>query len=117
MLRGVLRTMGRGRVAFWCPGCTELHQVAVGGAGPCWGFNGDYDRPTFEPSVLVRGHRLERDAAGKWTGEWLRDDAGSLVPQVCHSFVRNGRIQFLGDCTHALAGQAVDLQPPPGDEP
>jgi hypothetical protein len=28
---------------------------------------------------------------------------------VCHSFVTDGRIQFLGDCTHALAGQTVDL--------
>jgi len=28
---------------------------------------------------------------------------------VCHSFVTDGRIQFLGDCTHTLAGQTVDL--------
>jgi hypothetical protein len=25
--------------------------------------------------------------------------------------VTDGRIQFLGDCTHALAGQTVDLLP------
>ena len=24
-------------------------------------------------------------------------------------FVTDGKIQFLGDCTHALAGQTVDL--------
>ena len=29
--------------------------------------------------------------------------------KVCHSFIRDGRIQFLGDCTHHLAGQTVDL--------
>ena len=28
---------------------------------------------------------------------------------ACHTFVTDGRIQFLGDCTHALAGQTVDL--------
>jgi len=28
---------------------------------------------------------------------------------ICHSFIRDGKIQFLGDCTHALAGQTVDL--------
>lgn len=28
---------------------------------------------------------------------------------VCHSFVTAGRIEFLPDCTHALAGQTVDL--------
>jgi hypothetical protein len=30
-------------------------------------------------------------------------------PVVCHSFVTDGRIQFLEDCTHELAGQTVDL--------
>jgi hypothetical protein len=29
--------------------------------------------------------------------------------RVCHSFVTDGRIQFLSDCTHELAGQTVDL--------
>jgi hypothetical protein len=28
---------------------------------------------------------------------------------VCHSFVTDGRIQFLTDCTHAFAGRTVDL--------
>ncbi len=29
--------------------------------------------------------------------------------EVCHSFVTDGQIQFLGDCTHKLAGQTVPL--------
>ena len=29
----------------------------------------------------------------------------------CHSFVTDGRIQFLSDSTHVLAGQTVDLPP------
>jgi hypothetical protein len=36
-----------------------------------------------------------------------------MVDRVCHSFVVDGRIQFLGDCTHHLAGQTVDLPPWP----
>lgn len=28
---------------------------------------------------------------------------------ICHSYVRNGQMQFLGDCDHALAGQTVDI--------
>jgi hypothetical protein len=28
---------------------------------------------------------------------------------VCHSYIRNGRIEFLPDCTHARAGQTVDI--------
>lgn len=30
-------------------------------------------------------------------------------PMICHSFVIDGRIQFLGNCMHKLAGQTVDL--------
>lgn len=31
----------------------------------------------------------------------------------CHSFLRAGRWQFLGDSAHALAGQTVDMVPLP----
>lgn len=58
-----------------------------------WGFNGDYDCPTFTPSLNTW-----------WGGE------GSGIPlHRCHSFITDGKIQFLGDCTHELVGQTVDL--------
>jgi hypothetical protein len=111
--RGVLRIAEGGRLLFMCPGCKEMHQVMVGdGPGPRWGFNGDYDQPTFTPSVHVAGHKVIRDSDGSWTGEWERDSAGNPVPSVCHSFVRDGQIQFLGDCTHDLTGKTVPLEPP-----
>ncbi|BAS10570.1 hypothetical protein AHiyo4_39920 [Arthrobacter sp. Hiyo4] len=31
----------------------------------------------------------------------------------CHSFVRNGHIEFLSDSTHELAGQTMALPPLP----
>lgn len=80
-----------------------------------WGFNGDLDRPTFSPSILMRaGHycktppvpgRCACDFQERFPGE----DPWEWPCQICHSFVRDGRIQFLPDCTHALAGQTVDL--------
>ncbi len=81
--------------AFNCPGCAQydepgsrLHRAHTFRDGPDgWTYNGDGDRPTVSPSILVTGHDEKR----------------------CHSFVREGRIEFLGDCTHALAGQTVDL--------
>ncbi len=86
---------GRRGVAFNCPGCSEYHmaQIAAPAGSPVWGFNGDYVRPTLSPSLLVRSTY----AAG--------------APRVCHSFIRDGRIEFLADCTHTLAGQTVDLPP------
>ena len=80
-----------------CPGCGDHHLFSTEHAnsvGARWSFNGDSERPTFSPSMLVRSE--------VWDGNATRKD-------VCHSFVRDGRIQFLGDCTHELAGKTVPL--------
>ncbi len=114
LLSPVLADYGPGMVAFWCPGCNSNHPIRVGpeGHGAAWGYNGNPERPTFTPSVLVRsGHY----AMGGTPGEcWCDFEArfnrkADFECTVCHSFVTDGRIQFLGDCTHALAGQTVDL--------
>ncbi|MGR3463608.1 DUF6527 family protein [Limimaricola sp.] len=102
-----LRGLQGGRVGFMCPGCGTMHQVRVDGEGrPHWDWNGDADAPTFSPSVLVQGTAWPTD------DEHQRIMAGETIelpPARCHSFVRDGRIQFLNDCTHALAGRTVDL--------
>lgn len=110
-----LRSIGGGGLAFWCQGCREAHVVWVGeGPGPRWSWNGDAEKPVFGPSVLVRGMQTVRDERGRWTGEWVRDANGEPLPRVCHTFVgcngaEPGQIVFLGDCTHALAGQTLPL--------
>lgn len=45
------------------------------------------DKPTFSPSM------------GCNMGTELQ----------CHSFVRDGRIEYLSDCRHELAGQTIDM--------
>ena len=81
---------------FTCPGCKEDHTIPT--VGPrAWGFNGSNSRPTFTPSILVKGVK------NAWGPDF------DPTPTVCHSFVTDGRIQFLGDCTHDLKGQNVDL--------
>ena len=71
---------------FWCPGCDEPHGPRIEGGSP-WTWDGNREQPTLSPSILVTDH------------------AGSR----CHSFLRAGRLEFLSDCTHAMAGQTVDL--------
>ena len=116
-LSAKLRSVEGGKVAYWCPGCDSMHALGVGqGDGPRWSFDGDVDRPTFAPSVHVKtGHYVGN---GKPGGCWCdyEDRLGkpSRVDRlcncsVCHSFVKAGRIEFLADCTHHLAGQTVDL--------
>lgn len=94
-LSPILRLAVGNRLHFWCPGCNGVHGIAFGeGTGPRWGWNGNAEKPTFTPSILVR---------------YSGDDDGKPVEEVCHSFVTDGLIQFLGDCTHALAGQTVPI--------
>lgn len=99
-------------VAFRCPGCGDTHVVRVKpGAGACWGYNGNPDAPTFTPSLLVRsGHHVPgHEGESCWCTWEDRDEFPELKCYICHSHVTDGRIQFLGDCTHELAGQTVPL--------
>jgi Family of unknown function (DUF6527) len=111
-----LESLSGGRVMFECPGCNELHQVVVerpeGQSGPLWGDNGNPDAPTFTPSILVKSGHYCQGQEGKDCWCAYEQRLGKPAPFkcfVCHSFVTNGKIQFLTDCTHALAGQTVDL--------
>lgn len=85
---------GRPAVMFKCPGCKYPHLLHVdSGPSPAWTWNGSLTRPTLTPSIL----------------------GDSLPRGRCHSFVRDGRIQFLADCQHELAGKTVDLPEIPAD--
>lgn len=54
-----------------------------------WTWNGSTEAPDLKPSVLSK---MGRD--------------GGIV---CHSWINDGKVQFLGDCTHEFAGQTLDL--------
>ena len=120
LLSPILRNGTDGRLIWWCPGCNEAHQIATGGGpGPRWGWNGNAERPTFTPSVLVRsGHYADGcDPAAcyvcKERREHPAEDHRGFTCGVCHSFVVDGAMQFLGDCTHPMAGQTVPIPPWP----
>lgn len=82
------------QLTFNCPACGHAHTVEVGaGPGPRWRWNGDYDAPTLTPSVnykRIATHNVR-------------------PPHRCHFFVEDGRIRYLGDCTHDMANQTTDL--------
>ena len=92
-----------GGLMFHCPGCGYdhvVHEAGQGWSGPTWSFNGNGDKPTFSPSVLVTTGRAVDSSFVKEEGD---------PPEVCHSFIIDGRIQFLGDCDHELASQTVEI--------
>lgn len=95
---------------FYCPGCDNVHGVTIRDVdvsrlseedkaiyekndNPKWSFNGNFKAPTFEPSIHVHV---------TYVGTEERRT-------LCHSFVKDGKIQFLNDCVHSLKGQTVDL--------
>jgi hypothetical protein len=83
-----------GDVAFhehWCPGCKTTHQIAVEQPfrnGARWTWDGNVDLPTFNPSIHCEPNMPERR---------------------CHYFLHQGKLKFLPDCHHELAGEVVDL--------
>jgi len=111
-------------VAFHCPGCNELHVIHVGeGPRPKWSWNGNAERPTFKPSILVRGIRddLYEDDWEEYENQLALGGSERVLSNpkfrtVCHSFVTDGLIRFLNDCTHTLKGQTVPLPDLPGCE-
>lgn len=95
---------------FWCPGCNQAHAVRIPPAPEPWKWNGNIDAPTFEPSILVTHDRWVPPVTAENLEQWRAAPwPQTKVGHVCHSFVTNGLIQFLSDCTHALAGQTVPL--------
>lgn len=79
-------------LAFICPGCAEktsgLHMLPVNSTvkTPSWDWNGNLDKPTLSPSILTRYNE-----------------------DVCHSFLRDGFFEFLGDSTHSLSGKSAEM--------
>lgn len=112
-MSAVVKLVDGGYVSFLCPGCGRHHTLPVGdGFGTRWSFNGSLDKPTLTPSILAtNGHYVSGyDGRGCWC-DYNREhpDDVTFVCGICHSFVTDGQIQFLTDCTHKLAGQTVSL--------
>ena len=85
-------------LAFCCPACaTErhgsgFHMLPVNSPHhpPSWDWDGNLEAPTLSPSILTNG---------SWKGDTT----------TCHSYLKAGVFEFLGDCTHDFANQHVPL--------
>lgn len=72
---------------YHCKGCGYTHVFALKKDGGNHQFNMDLENPTVSPSLL-----------------------NNFTPgRMCHFFIKNGRIQYLGDCWHKLKGQTIEL--------
>lgn len=86
----------KGYFIFNCLGCKCDHFVNTNPEfGTCWEWNGSLEKPTVSPSILVGANLAILD--------------GSYKVKRCHSFIRDGKIQYLNDCDHELAGKTIEL--------
>jgi hypothetical protein len=65
---------------FYCPGCKMGHFFLL----PKWKWNGDFEKPTVTPSIVTEGK--------------------------CHLLIKEGKIEYLTDCKHEMAGQTIDME-------
>ena len=86
-----------GGYIFYCPGC-ECNHLIWDKSGQlnrpfAWEFNGDFEKPTFTPSLLVnKGKELPN------------------IP-VCHLNITNGFIFYHPDVTdHKFKGQNIEME-------
>ena len=87
-------------LSAFCPACDFEHSFNVDldqnglhqeHDQPVWTFNGDYDLPTFRASMLANDGRVDEHHP------------------ICHSFLTDGRWEYLNDSTHDMAGQTVEV--------
>ena len=76
---------------FWDVGLNQPNAFYI--RGDCgWSWNGNVEKPTVNPSVLL-----------------------TIGDERSHLFIRDGKIQYLSDCTHELAGKTIDMVDFPED--
>lgn len=80
---------------IWCLGCkmehlfhTEPWEMHDGKFDSGWNFDGDMEYPTFSPSL-----HINKD----------------IKEERCHFILKNGIIDFFGDCFHKLKNTKVEL--------
>lgn len=82
-------------VQLYTPGPIYCRMIPIdnGGiqVGPKWTWNRDVFKPTLRPSILSNTVIDGKDIR-------------------CHSFITDGNIEFLSDCTHELAGKTLPLE-------
>jgi len=72
-----------------------------------WQVTGAGASLTISPSVLVYERKKLINEDLEWEALLVPENV-TMTPR-CHSFVKDGHIEFLSDCTHDKAGQTVPL--------
>ena len=84
---------GRGRsYGVYCPACKHAHIY-----DSRWTFNGNFEKPTFTPSMV----------------EWCSHPETKEDLSRCHTFLTDGVWNFLSDCKHDMKDSKHPVVPFP----
>lgn len=83
--------------AFWCPGCKEKHYIPSRHV-----ITGTPESPTVTPVIRHSWNNIGTTPKGGIcrTGEGR-----------CHILIREGKLHYSADTTHALRCQIIDMVP------
>lgn len=95
MLQKLVSGLPHNGLKFYCPACKAPHRIQAGPNGFYW--NGDTQKPTVSPSIFFQTFK-----------PCTLDDTKD-VAYICHSWVADGKISFLPESTHTMAGQTHEL--------
>lgn len=103
-------------LGFTCPGCKESHGsgfhmlpvTPTSGSRPTWDWDGNLEAPTLAPSIKTSyrhptGYTRDNPAPVGYDGPYTEE--------VCHSYLRAGVFEYLGDSTHSMANQFIPMVP------
>lgn len=90
----------KGVFYFFCPGCKEyhsLHTIQPNNNGTTFVITGTLQSPTVTPMI------------GRIIEKFNKSKHANNPAHVCNSRITDGKIRYLENCSHALAGRIVDL--------
>lgn len=115
MAKAKIQVTSEAFVVF-CPACNTTHAFPRDNHS----FNESEQKPTLYPGLRLATKYTappESKPADMEPGDYAkavkahgeRHDEADPTQTICHLIVNNGEIQYLGDCTHKMVGQTIDL--------
>lgn len=116
LLSPILLQINSYTLSFYCPGCKMMHNVYLKhpeNKQASWDWNMCVKEPTFSPSLLINGTARITDEERD-----ILMAGGEIEPRpyTCHFFIRNGKLEYLGDCSHDLKGKTLAMMDVPEDD-
>lgn len=106
-----------GSYMHYCPGCKHRHVINTIKSNCCgdkWIYNNNPEFPTFTPSICISVNHpdfVNHEIVGIGIKQTASNKFFFIHERkiICHYFITDGKLIYLNDSHHFLAGQTIDL--------